>query len=80
MKKYKIIFSPRALPDMREARLWYNLQQRGLGKRFTEDVRKLLVQLNQIHILLLSNLKTSERLHVKLFLMQFIMKLTKKKC
>lgn len=25
---------------MREARTWYNLQQKGLGKRFTDDVRK----------------------------------------
>ncbi len=25
---------------MLEARTWYNLQQNGLGKRFTDDVRK----------------------------------------
>ncbi len=64
---------------MREARTWYNLQQKGLGKRFIEDVKKPLVQFNQIHISLPINLKTSERLHVKLFLMQFITKLMKQK-
>lgn len=40
MKTPKIIFSQKALLDMREAHTWYNLQQKGLGKRFTEDVRK----------------------------------------
>ena len=39
MNKFKIHFSQGALIDMREARTWYNLQQKGLGKRFVEDVR-----------------------------------------
>lgn len=43
MKTHKILFSQGALLDMRDARLWYNLQQKGLGKRFTEDVRKTVV-------------------------------------
>lgn len=37
--KFKVIFSPQSLKDIREARAWYNLQQKGLGKRFYEDVK-----------------------------------------
>lgn len=40
MNKHRILFSPGALLDMREACRWYNLQQKGLGKRFIDDVRK----------------------------------------
>ncbi len=41
MKKYKVVFSTAALNDMKEARKWYNLQQKGLGKRLTEDVKTI---------------------------------------
>lgn len=40
MRRHKILFSPGALMDIRDARSWYNLQQNGLGKRFIDDVRK----------------------------------------
>ena len=30
---------------MREARIWYNLQQKGLGKTFIEDVRKTVASI-----------------------------------
>ena len=30
---------------MRDARTWYNLQQKGLGKRFIEDVRKTVTSI-----------------------------------
>ncbi|MEO6454945.1 MAG: hypothetical protein ABIN97_12765 [Ginsengibacter sp.] len=45
MKTYKIVFSLNALFDMREARTWYNLQQKGLGKKFIEDVRKTVTSI-----------------------------------
>jgi hypothetical protein len=45
INNHRILFSPGALLDMREARTWYNLQQKGLDKRFTEDVRKTVSQL-----------------------------------
>ncbi len=39
MKKYKIIFSPGALLDLKEAKQWYNKQQKELGKRLVADVK-----------------------------------------
>jgi hypothetical protein len=57
MAKHKILFSPGALLDMREARTWYNLQQKGLGKRFIDDVRKTVDSIKSIHILLLLSLQ-----------------------
>lgn len=39
MRKFKIIFSPEALVDLKEAKKWYNLQQKGLGEKLVEDVR-----------------------------------------
>lgn len=37
--KYKILFSPSALVDVKESRNWYNLQQKGLGKKFVADIQ-----------------------------------------
>ncbi len=37
---YKAIILPLAKNDIREAALWYNKQQKGLGKRFTAKVRE----------------------------------------
>ena len=45
MCKHKILFSPGALLDMREARTWYNFQQKGLGNRFIDDVRKTVASI-----------------------------------
>lgn len=39
MKKFKIVCSPSALADVRDAAKWYSSQQKGLGKRFKEEVR-----------------------------------------
>ena len=36
---YKSIILPLAKEDIREAALWYNKQSKGLGKRFTIEVR-----------------------------------------
>jgi hypothetical protein len=36
----KVIILPIAKQDIKEASVWYNDQQRGLGKRFTTHVRK----------------------------------------
>ncbi len=37
---------PGALLDLREAYLWYNLQQKELGKRFIDDVKKTVASIN----------------------------------
>lgn len=37
---YKSIILPLAKEDIREAALWYNKRQYGLGKRFTAEVRE----------------------------------------
>jgi plasmid stabilization system protein ParE len=37
---YKSVILPLAKEDIREAALWYNKQQIGLGKRFTAEVRE----------------------------------------
>lgn len=37
---YKSLILPLAKEDIREAAKWYNKQEKGLGKRFTEDVRR----------------------------------------
>ncbi len=36
---YRSIILPLAKEDIREAAIWYNKQQDGLGKRFTAEVR-----------------------------------------
>lgn len=38
-KKYKIVFSPEALTDLKEAKKWYNEQQKGLGAKLVKDIR-----------------------------------------
>lgn len=37
---YKSVILPLAKEDIREAAKWYNKQQKGLGKRFTAEVRE----------------------------------------
>ena len=37
---YNAIILPLAKEDIREAALWYNKQQNGLGKRFTAEIRE----------------------------------------
>jgi len=37
---YKSIILPLAKEDIQEAAKWYNKQQKGLGKRFTAEVRE----------------------------------------
>ena len=37
---YKSIILPLAKQDIREAATWYNKKQKGLGKRFTAEVRE----------------------------------------
>ena len=42
MKKYKIIFSENALLDIEEAVIYYNEQQKNLGKKFAKEVQSTL--------------------------------------
>lgn len=37
---YKAIILPLAKQDIRDAAQWYNARQRGLGKRFTKEIRR----------------------------------------
>ena len=37
---YESIILPLAKEDIREAAKWYNKKQKGLGKRFTAEVRE----------------------------------------
>lgn len=37
---YKSIILPLAKQDVRQAALWYNSRQKGLGKRFTGQIRQ----------------------------------------
>lgn len=52
MKHYKVIFSQQALKDLNEANVWYNLQQKGLGKRLIADVKSGVSFIKQNPILL----------------------------
>ena len=50
MKKtndYRIVFSSAALQDIKEAADWYNTQQKGLGKRFREEVKAVIAAILQ---------------------------------
>ncbi len=51
MKPYRIVFSPEALYDIDEAHCWYDLQQKGLGKRFVDDIKKIIhiIKQNPFH-------------------------------
>jgi len=37
---YKVIISDSAKADIKENALWYNKQQKGLGKRFTQGIKE----------------------------------------
>lgn len=37
---YKTVLLPLAKKDIREAAHWYNSQKKGLGKKFTKQIRK----------------------------------------
>ena len=42
MKRYKVIVQNQAKEDVKDSRNWYNQRQKGLGKRFTGDLRNTL--------------------------------------
>ena len=41
MKKYKIVFSPKAITDIEEAISYYNRQLLGSGNRFISDLKTI---------------------------------------
>lgn len=43
MKEYKVIVLEVAKVDIREARLWYNSQQKGLGLRLQADMKSTIL-------------------------------------
>ena len=46
MIKYKVLYDPAAINDMKEACLWYNRKQKGLAKKFTADVRAVAASIS----------------------------------
>ena len=44
---YKVIILPLAKKDIKEAALWYNKKQKGLGKRFILQIRRKINLLRQ---------------------------------
>ncbi len=44
---YKAIILPLAKKDIKEASFWYNTKQKGLGKRFTSEVREIVLFIRQ---------------------------------
>lgn len=44
---FKAIILPLAKQDIKEAALWYNTKQKGLGKRFTIQIRQKIDLLKQ---------------------------------
>ncbi|MEM6767771.1 MAG: type II toxin-antitoxin system RelE/ParE family toxin [Bacteroidota bacterium] len=44
---YKAIILPQAKEDVREAALWYNRRQKGLGKRFTAELTERIQLIRQ---------------------------------
>ena len=47
MNEFKLLFSTKALLDLDEARLWYHLQQKGLGKRLITDVTNVIASIKR---------------------------------
>lgn len=45
MKKYKVVVQHLSTDDIRQARKWYNEQQKGLGKRLTAYMKKTLLDI-----------------------------------
>ena len=43
--KYSLIFSAAAFADLKEAKQWYNLQQKGLGVRLVTDVKLVVASI-----------------------------------
>ena len=44
---YRVIILPFAKQDIKDAALWYNSRQSGLGKRFTTHIREKINYLKQ---------------------------------
>lgn len=47
MRNYQLLFSAKALDDLKEARLWYNFQQKGLGGKMTADVKNVIASIKR---------------------------------
>lgn len=45
---YKVIISDSAKADIKESALWYNKQQNGLGKRFTQNIKECVKIIQQL--------------------------------
>jgi hypothetical protein len=46
-ESYQLFFSSKAIVDLKEARLWYNLQQKGLGKKMITDVKNVIASIKR---------------------------------
>lgn len=47
MKHFKSLFQKNALQDLEEARRWYDLQQKGLGKMLVSDLKATSASIKQ---------------------------------
>lgn len=47
MSTFKLVFTPEAIEEIRQATAWYNNQQKGLGKRFKTLLKKELNLIKQ---------------------------------
>ena len=46
--KYKIVFTPGAKEDLRNAAIWYNKQRKGLGKDFVKRIRERAAEIQDL--------------------------------
>lgn len=44
---YKVVLSPLAKEDVKEASKWYNKQKAGLGKKFVSRIKKTMVYIQK---------------------------------
>ncbi len=47
MSKFKLTYNQNAAADVKEAIVWYDDKQKGLGKRFRADVLKMIDKIEQ---------------------------------
>ena len=45
MRSFQLIFSSNAFYDLKEAHSWYDLQQKGLGKKLITDVKNVIASI-----------------------------------
>jgi hypothetical protein len=57
MRTFKVVYSSFALADVKEAAKWYNSQQKGLGKKFKQEVKSVINSISSNPFLLLLSME-----------------------